>query len=212
MKARASSAREIDMDSVIQQLANESILLMYLADELPEQDRTEVESMLARDPSLQQSLELLRESHAKAMDSLATLDAVDPMQIADSTTVRRTTRAIRQWQVDHAAATPPQEQVRRMRYPWWAYPAVSVAAASVLLAFLLWWSSGADAPVPSADNSQQQYQDRDTRIAGTITFAIANPEHERNIDSLADTEDELLALSRTGTSNDAGEFWVDSNQ
>lgn len=49
------------MDRVLEQFdCNESALLMYLADELPESDRWRIDSALARDPALGEQLESLR--------------------------------------------------------------------------------------------------------------------------------------------------------
>jgi anti-sigma factor RsiW len=201
------------MQSLIQHLANnESVLLMYLAEELPPQDRAEVDAMLDRDPAMRRELEQLRETYGKAIESLTMLDAMDPMRISDATTIRRTSRTIRQWQVDRAAANPPQEEVRKMRYPWWAYPAVSVAAAAVLLVFLMWWSSNSEVPELTQNSQQLSQEGRDTTIAGVITSAISYPEHQKNLDLLADTEDELLALSGSGQNSETGAFWIDTSQ
>ena len=40
------------MSSLLPQLNNESLLLMYIADELPAEDRVEVEQMLTIDPGM----------------------------------------------------------------------------------------------------------------------------------------------------------------
>ena len=49
------------MKSYLQHLeSNEAVLLMYLGNELPEQDRVEVEAMLASDSRLRSELENLR--------------------------------------------------------------------------------------------------------------------------------------------------------
>jgi len=186
------------MDSLIQQLANnESVLLMYLADELPPPDRAEVETMLANDPGLRRELEQLQEVHRKAMDALAALDAVDSMKIADATTIRRTSRVIRQWQADRAVAKVPQEEVPKLRYPWWAYPAVSVAAASVLLVFLLWWSSPSDER-QLADQQPGDFSEyRNQRIADSIRLTLSAGEDPQK-DDLANAEDELALLTQPG--------------
>jgi len=199
------------MHDLIQQLANnESVLLMYLADELPLQDRVEVEAMLARDPAMQRELEQLRESNAKAMETLAMLDAVDPMKISDSTTIRRTSRTIRQWQVDRAAATSQQPRVPKLRYPWWAYPAVSVAAASVLLVFLLWWSNGQDNPTIAEQPTRGDFMEwRSQRIADSIELTFGAGEEAK--EELAMAEDELASLSQPKDNAEVGSFGIDAN-
>ncbi|MGD0541535.1 MAG: hypothetical protein ABSB33_08455, partial [Tepidisphaeraceae bacterium] len=63
-------------DSVQNLEGNEAILLMYMADELPQADRLEVERMLATDAGLRGELEILRQTQKLAYDSLKTLDSM----------------------------------------------------------------------------------------------------------------------------------------
>ena len=65
------------MKSYLQHLENnEAILLMYLGNELPDQDRVEVEEMLASDARLRAELENLRLTQQLAWDALGSLDAM----------------------------------------------------------------------------------------------------------------------------------------
>ena len=54
---------------------NEFVLLMYLAGELPAEDRVEVEAMLSTDPILRAELDRLQSAQEAIGDALARLDA-----------------------------------------------------------------------------------------------------------------------------------------
>ena len=129
------------MPSLLQQLENnEAILLMYLADELPAEDRAEVESMLSRDPALRRDLAALQQAQAAMDQSLTRLDERSELPIAESASVRRVARSIEQWKLDRLRRQPEvQPSTGGLRYPWWTYP--SAAAAAVLVAFLVWWGN-----------------------------------------------------------------------
>jgi hypothetical protein len=116
---------------------NEAILLMYLAGELPAIDRQEVDQMLAADPGLRGELDRLLASQAAVEQGLAFLDHAESLPSADIA-VRRIGRAMRQQQVLLAtqASRNRQSAGRRLGLPFWAYP--GIAAAVVLVAFLVW--------------------------------------------------------------------------
>ncbi len=64
------------MSDLLRQLENiESILLMYLAGELTEGDRVEVEQMLVNDPALRAALAELSGLHGEVTGALAGVDA-----------------------------------------------------------------------------------------------------------------------------------------
>jgi hypothetical protein len=133
---------------VIEQLDNFGhVLLMYLADELPAEDRLEVERRLVTDPDLRRQLDQLRLTHETTAEVLSRLDASSAQAALEQAVIRRTGRAIRQWQ----ARPPRQETAReagdRLRFPWWAYP--SAAAASILIALLVLVSHGPTGPTRS---------------------------------------------------------------
>jgi hypothetical protein len=119
------------MSNLLQTLENnEAILLMYLAGELPEDDRAEVEQMLTRDAGMRAALAEM----AALQDDLAGAFArVDVAQVVSGreAAARFVSRAI----VERAArpvavptsAAPAQ---RSFRIPWWTYP---IAAAAIVL-------------------------------------------------------------------------------
>ena len=126
------------MSSLLQQLQNnEAVLLMYLAGELPPEDRREVEQLLAGDISLRRELESLRRLQADLDDALAIADAAEPVT-GQWSAARQVAAAVGPAHARRLAATPPAPQ-HRLHFTWWAYPAS--AAAAVLVAMLVWWSS-----------------------------------------------------------------------
>src|SRR5690349_24514678 len=71
---------------------NESVLLMYLAGELPAEDRAEVEQQLAADAGLRATLERLRETN----DALArVLTGADGVVLPPATEAARRSAAVR---------------------------------------------------------------------------------------------------------------------
>ena len=135
---------------------DDGVLLMYLAGELPDEDRAEVDRRLARDPALRAELESLREAHDSFAAALPALDRVERLPAPQGPGVRRVVRAMEQWQAGRLAAVVAPAPVKTLRYPWWAYPLA--AAASVVIAFVVWWGN-ADRPQQFRRN-QTAYEDR----------------------------------------------------
>jgi anti-sigma factor RsiW len=133
---------------------NEAVLLMYLADELPAEDRAEVEQMLRSDSGLAETLESLRRMQAQIAAGLEGMDAALPA--ADEALVRRVSRQMRRHQVELAARPAPVVRPqRRWAWPWWAYTAASVAA--VIFIVLGLWGIGViefEPPLPEAPPKQ----------------------------------------------------------
>ena len=128
------------MASLLQQLENnEAMLLMYLADELPAEDRAEVERMLAVDAGLRADLDRLQGAYNAFAAAVERQDAVSRPPVPESVAVRRVGRAMAQWHARRLATAKQVEPVSTLRYPWWAYPLA--AAASIVMAFLVWWGN-----------------------------------------------------------------------
>jgi anti-sigma factor RsiW len=115
---------------------NEAVLLLYLGDELPPEDRAEVEQMLRSDSGLAETLESLRRMQAQVIAGLEHLDG--PLPASDEALVRRVSRQMRRHQVELAARPAPvvRPQQRRV-WPWWAYTAASIAAM-IFIVLGLW--------------------------------------------------------------------------
>jgi hypothetical protein len=126
--------------SLLQQLENnEAVLLMYLAGELPPDDRAEVELLLAGDAALRAEFERLRGAYDAFGSGMRVLDSATRLPVPEATSVRRVGAAMRQWHAARQARPPARPRLPELRYPWWAYPAA--AAASVVIAFLVWWGN-----------------------------------------------------------------------
>ena len=101
------------MASVLQQLENnDAVLLMYLAGELPAEDRAEVERMLAVDAGLRQNLERLRQTYAWVAGALGRQDRAVAPAVPQAVAVRRVGRAMRQWHARASSRPPPRQK------PW----------------------------------------------------------------------------------------------
>src|SRR3954468_7989900 len=115
---------------------NEAILLMYLADELPPDDRAEIEQQLAVDESLRADLDRLRDVYAATGEMLLT--AANPF-FSEESAVRQTVRAMVRFQLEHRdkQKVAVDEPRRRLRIPTWIYP--FAAAAILIIAYVAWW-------------------------------------------------------------------------
>jgi hypothetical protein len=123
--------------NVIEKLDNnEQILLMYLADELPADDRLEVEQMLGSDPSLRGEFDRLQGVYQFVDHELARLDQTLPTSLHAEFAARSVGREIRQRLArPKVASSAPgrEESVRSWR---WLYP--TAAAAAILVGAMLW--------------------------------------------------------------------------
>ncbi len=125
------------MASLLHQLENnEAVLLLYLADELPAEDRAEVELLLQNDAAMRAELERLEVVKAKVFGAMASLDAADRAG-SQSVAIGRVGQAMRQWAELRNRPTMSIDQTPR-KFPLWGYPLA--AAAMVLLGLGIWWA------------------------------------------------------------------------
>jgi anti-sigma factor RsiW len=137
------------MASLAEQLDVESLLLMYLADELAEEDRAQVDRRLAADVTMVDKLARLRDLHESCAQTLKAADAATALPMSSDTAVRRVSRAMKQWQVDRLTKKADIIRPRRsFHLPWWTYG--SAIAAAIIVGVLVWSSNLAD---PSEDPS-----------------------------------------------------------
>lgn len=115
---------------------------MYLAGELPPQDRADVEQTLAADPGMREELERLRETVGQVEAALAHLDAVERLPMTSEAAASRVGRLATRWNADRAAARAAAERGARpgQGVPRWAFPAAAVAACA-LVSWGIWWAS-----------------------------------------------------------------------
>jgi hypothetical protein len=196
-----------------QKLNKESMLLMYVADELSAADRAEVDRRLASDPVFAAELRRLESSVRTFEAAMARLDATALPH--ESIIVRRIGLAMRQHIADDLSAEVASTCIARrrtLRYPGWAYPAA--AAAAVLIAFVSWWGhrpdgtlklpaiGGAMAVVPMPEEEQKQVATdmeksfEDTNLTQT----------EKSVASLESAEYQLAELSRSRAGTATSDF------
>lgn len=128
---------------------NESILLMYLAGELPAEDRAEVESLLQSDQSLRAQLDELQATHDQITAQIRAADQATPL-VGQFSAARQVGAAIRQKHADALRALENQApDLPHRQLSWWIAGPL-VGAACIALGMFLWWRYGTndvDAPV-----------------------------------------------------------------
>lgn len=129
------------MPGLMEQLGNEQLLLLYLADELPPEDAADLESMLQTDARLAAELQALRDAQAEVYSGLARLDRLEAPPVSERVVIRG---AHRRMNLTRTVEVRPPEVPWRLRYAWWVYP--TATAAAVLLAFLVWWGNSDFSP------------------------------------------------------------------
>jgi hypothetical protein len=195
------------MPSHIHNLDRESILLMYLADELSVEDRAEVQQMLSSDRVLCQQHDELVAMMQLTGDGLAALDNKSPMPAPMASSIRQVSRAINQWNVDRMAAARPEVQTLPARRFGWA-ATIAAVAACILIGFFVMWSrvddskngtnmanSGQELPDPHAADitlTPDQKQEQIAETTETFTPVIAT-DTDREL-SKAERDMKTLAL------------------
>jgi len=187
------------MPSLLQQLENnEAVLMMYLADELSAEDRTEVDQMLATDGGMRAELAELKAAQSWADSAFRALDRVDPLPSA-ITTVNRLGRRFRQWQVDRMMAPVAEEpKRRRIKITWWMSTAASVAAAVVVMLF--WWGMSPE-NVQTNDNVASTMTQSETREMN-IRTRMSLQEDIIGDDSVYEAEHQAMTIAQRDADTD----------
>jgi len=184
---------------------SESVLLMYLFDELPDDDRAEVESMLNTDTNLHARLEELRAAQDVTNQ---VLDQADKDAARQGRSVEKAERAaiklVNQWKVDQIAARPVPRPATPMR-KWVLYPSAAVAAL-LMVGLILWGLFGPTPRIPgegpvAVNPEQQDALDRlresfamdDTNKP--VQVALDTASEEMLVNSLDNTDDLILERS-----------------
>jgi len=186
------------MASHVQQLENEALLLMYLADELPAEDRAEVDQMLATDAMLRAELQRVSAAMAGYTAAMDALDAVTHDPVSEPVAVRQIGRVMAQWNADRAAQPVEAPPVRAMRVRWFWYPAA--AAAIVLIAMIAWWGfrgdTGGQMSGPIANNFRGGLPFDDTPTAPDPEQQAMAALLQKSLESPDDATDrQVVALS-----------------
>ena len=135
------------MKSILNQLPDdESILLLYLANELPPGDRQKVGQRLAVDADLRGKLQELSQLRDFCQNSIRALDEQESAGHIESAAMRRAGRMLQQWAARRRRPGEAAQPIVRP-IPWLRYGLS--AAAMMGLVYLVWWSNH---PVmPNAD-------------------------------------------------------------
>jgi hypothetical protein len=190
------------MKSLLHSLdGSETVLLMYLFDELPDDDRAEVESMLRTDGVLRAQFQALQASY-QGIDRLVASADKDADRRSRSVRLaqRNAIRMMTQWKVQQVIHRPVRQPASPVR-KWVLYPAAAVAAS--LIAGLILWGIFGPTPKPHigpeyAGGPDQQVEQLVRDIAdsfgdGTdVNDQLIDPETEDLLVRSLDTSDDIL--------------------
>lgn len=171
------------MSNLLHELENnEAVLLMYLAGELPEEDRVEVEQMLASDPALRAELAELAALQTELMAVMARGDGSADLPRREAV-VRQVSRALTAARLQPPASkiALPRSPRFRLRIAWWAYP---IVAAALLVIGIMLLSDNRPVNLPSPQTARPQYVEMDQPTAQIFP---------------AELEKELISLNSDGT-------------
>lgn len=128
------------MSDLLHQLENnEAILLMYIAGELPDVERREVEQMLATDATLRSMYSELKSAWDASLEGIERVDASEAMVLSREAAARQVGRMVRQWHAGRMVAVKPAEVARKRGGVRMYIGMLSASAAVVLVGFLVWW-------------------------------------------------------------------------
>lgn len=153
------------MSDITNQLQTDrtAVLLLYLADELPHEDRAELEQILLHDRSLRADLDRLAELQSKVVGGLEDLDSATPLHMSDDISTRRVLREMRRFQLELKSRAPVQLEASTIRHwPTWIYP--MAAAAAIIFAVLGLWGVGVidfQPTLAEQDRSRMPHYDTD---------------------------------------------------
>jgi hypothetical protein len=208
------------MGNLLQQLENnEAVLLMYLADELPPEDRVEVEQMLARDAGMRAELERLRDMSDAMTLALTEADGVGIAPATETASaakqmaaVRRVSRVMSQQRAAReaaaardaaaAAAAAPGSASRDRRWilglPGWSYP--FAAAAVILIAWVAYWGF-TQGGTGQRESPRLPFADRVDEVTALALIRSLDPE-ENDREALASSS--AAAADDPATGSDLG--------
>jgi len=169
---------------------NDAVLLMYLFDELPADDRVEVEAMLATDAGLRAELEQLRAMHGTISGAMEVADKQLGSPRAEAAARRQIGKVIDQWVMrrDFSPAAPAPKAKSPLT---WVLYATGVAAA-VLIGFSYYWVMNVDTPY-IANTVATTTTDSSGSDEMHLVDSFKDPESTDNGNTIADAP--LLAAS-----------------
>jgi anti-sigma factor RsiW len=188
------------MPTFLEQLENnEAILLMYLAGELSQEDRDEVEAMLSRDAGMRAALAELTALHAEVNSMIAGVDGATALAGREMA-IGRVMRSLKQAADREPAPTQyvNKEPHRTLRIGWWVYP---LAAAALFMVSMILWSGNTPVKLGPSDPTKivkgdNEWEDQQSQRPEILFAQLVEPAPQ---DSLAKIEDELAQLSSRNT-------------
>jgi hypothetical protein len=214
-----------------QQLNDEALLLLYLADELPAERRAQFERRLASDAGLRRQLETLGGAYEVVGNAIRTADRSERIALSAATAAQRVGQHARSWQARRLAGSVVESDRRRpVRALRRAYLATA-AAAAIVAGVTLWhglqsrstttyaerpapgspsiWRSpagGIEYPVPRAANPFAAADADDAEAwPGGAAEGLADAAELDDEMVLAQAEDELSALADPDAGDDGGD-------
>ena len=185
------------MGDFLQQLENnEAVLLMYLAGELPDEDRAEVERMLASDGGLRATLAELSALRDEVGDVLSAAGADGPASRRDAA-VRRVSRAMVARRLEVAQAL--------------ASDSAATTAAAILMVMMYLFSDGRPLNLPAPNNAPDQ-QFVDNSLSPRILEVTDDAASARLRQVEQQVETEVLSLRTDASLFDAGAETPDLNR
>jgi hypothetical protein len=187
--------------------SNEAVLLMYLGSELPEQDRAEVEAMLASDSRLRTELENLRKTHQLAFDALESLDAITRPPMTPLAAQNRISQLVREWANRRRQSTVAISASHR-QFPWWR--STFAAAASLMVGYYIWavYHTAEVHGLPPVVRSPHVLSDNEKLALLYNSFEISNSEASNLVDHVAEVASVVHSDSDDSADSSSG---LDSN-
>ena len=154
---------------------DDAVLLMYLADELPREDRAEVERRLKAQPALRQELDRLAELNTAIAGRLEALDEASPVPVSDDAAARLVVRTMLRHQFDlsQRPADPANGAKSTTLAPLWY--GIGAVAAAVIIFLGLWGAGVIDVPVnthlPAVVTGPSLVEETTTEVATDDTNA-----------------------------------------
>ncbi len=196
------------MKNYLQHLeSNEAILLMYLGNELPEQDRAEVEAMLASDARLRGELENLRKTYQLAFDALESLDAITRPPMPPIAAQNRISQLVHEWASRRRQSTAAVSGLRR-QFPWWR--STFAAAASLMIGYYIWavYHTAPPRNLPPVARAPHVLTDDEKLAVLYNSFEISNSEDSNLVDHIAEVASVVHSDSENSTDSNSN---ADSN-
>ncbi len=115
---------------------NEAVLLMYLFDELPADDRAEVEEMLLTDSALRAEFEQLKHTHAAVDDAMKRSDETLTSWRSEASVRRSTYGLFEQWNTRRLLKQAAAVERSPSKLRWVVYAGTAAVAALVAVTYV----------------------------------------------------------------------------